>query len=79
MVIGIFSNAGDTYIMFVNRDYESDRMAMVRFAPKVKRLIEVVKDSSVPTQIGWSLDEKEKTGALKFRAGDARIFKVILQ
>jgi hypothetical protein len=77
MVIGIFNLAGDTYVMFVNRDYESDRMAMIRFALKVKRLIEVVKDSSVPTQIGWSLDEKEKTSALKFRAGDARIFKVI--
>jgi hypothetical protein len=53
-------------------------MAMVRFSPKVKRLIEVVKDSSTPAQIRWSQDEKEKTGALKFRAGDARIFKVIL-
>jgi len=79
MVIGIFSDAGDRYIMFVNRDYESDRTAIVRFAPKVKRLIEVVKDSSMPTQIRWSQDEKEKNGALKFRAGDARIFKLILQ
>ena len=78
MIIGIFSAAGDTYVMFVNRDYESDRMAMVRFSPKVKRLIEVAKDSSTPAQIRWSQDEKEKTGALKFRAGDARIFKVIL-
>jgi hypothetical protein len=78
MIIGTFSNAGDTYIMFVNRDYESDRMAMVRFSPKIRRLIEVVKDSSTPTQIRWSQDEKEKNGALKFRAGDARIFKVIL-
>jgi len=78
MVIGIFSAAGDTYVMFVNRDYESDRMAMVRFSPKVKRLSEVVKDSSTPAQIRWSQDEKEKTAALKVRAGDARIFKVIL-
>ena len=79
MIVGIFSDAGETYVMLVNRDYESDRMAMIRFSPKVKRLAEVVKDSSLPAQIGWPQDEKEKNCMLKFRAGDARIFRIIWQ
>ena len=77
MAIGIFNDKDETYVMFVNRDYENGRTAFVRFSPQVKRLAEIVKDSSTPAQLRWPQDEREKSCALKFRAGDARIFKVV--
>jgi len=76
LVVGVFSDGPAKYVMFVNRDYEKPRTAVIRFAPDVREALEVAKDSHSPARMAWSGDQGERVSVLEFAPGDARIFRV---
>jgi hypothetical protein len=76
LVIGVFSDGPATYVMFVNRDYEKPRTAVIRFAPDVREALEITKSDTTPARLAWAADERERVCVLEFGAGDARIFRL---
>jgi hypothetical protein len=76
-VIGIFKDGAETLVMFVNRDYKNERLAVVEFDPAVRGLVEIAKEASPTAAIRWPEGAAARTAALFLRPGDARIFKIL--
>jgi len=76
LVVGIFSDGPARYVLFVNRDYEKPRTAVVRFAPDVKEAREVAKDARPPVRFAWPADQGDRPCLLSFEPGAARIFEI---
>lgn len=76
LVIGVFSDGPAFYVIFVNRDYEQSRTAVVRFAADVREAREVAKSDRPPLRLAWPQGQSERTCVLEFEPGDARIFKL---
>jgi hypothetical protein len=76
LVIGVFSDGPVRYVLFVNRDYENPRTAVVRFSPDAKEAREVAKDARPPARFSWPTKQNEHVCALDFEPGDARIFRL---
>jgi len=76
LVVGVFSDGPAIYVMFVNRDYENPRTAVVRFGPGVREAQEIAKDNRPPARLAWSADQGDRVSVLEFAPGDARIFRV---
>jgi hypothetical protein len=76
LVIGLFSEARDRYVVFVNRDYENPRSAVIRFAPDVGEAREIPKSDRPPARLAWAAEQGERVCFLDFNPGDARIFRL---
>jgi hypothetical protein len=76
LVVGFFSDGAARYVLFVNRDYENPRTAIVRFSPDTKEACEVSKDARAPARFAWPSKQNERVCALDFEPGAARIFRV---
>jgi hypothetical protein len=76
LVIGVFSDGAARYVIFVNRDYEKPRAAVIRFAPDLREVREVSKDNRLPARFIWPAEQSERACALDFEPGDARIFRL---
>ncbi len=76
LVVGIFRDGAATYVMFVNRDYESARTAVVSFAPGIRGAAEIAKSSLPGVRFAWPADSSAGTCVLEFAPGDARIFRL---
>jgi hypothetical protein len=76
LVVGVFSDGPAPYIMFVNRDYEKPRTAVIRFASGMREALEIAKNDRPPVRLAWSADQSERVCVLEFAAGNARIFRL---
>lgn len=83
LVMGIFtdrlaasSDKPAVYVMFVNRDYERPRTAVVSFGPAVRGAVEVDKGARPPSRFAWPAGSSSPTCVLDFAPGDARIFRL---
>jgi hypothetical protein len=76
LVIGIFSDGPERYVVCVNRDYERARTAVIGFSPDVRQALEVVKNDRPPVRIVWPVSQTERISVLEFEPGGARIFRL---
>jgi len=76
LVVGLFSDGPEKYVVFVNRDYENPRTAVIRFGDNVLQAREVVKDDRPPARFAWPADQTDRICVLTFEPGAARIFRL---
>ncbi len=76
LVIGVFMDGAARCVLFVNRDYENPRTAVVRFSGEVKEAREVAKDARLPARLAWPAGQTDRTCVLAFEPGASRIFRV---
>ena len=76
LVVGIFSDGPERYVIFVNRDYEKPRTAVIRFAPDVRQAVELAKGDRPPVRLAWPADQADRACVLEFEPGAARVLKL---
>jgi hypothetical protein len=76
LIVGVFSDGPATYVMFVNRDYERPRTAIVHFAAVAQEAQEIAKNNRPQVRLAWPAVQGERVCVLEFGAGDARIFRL---
>ncbi|MEN6312508.1 MAG: hypothetical protein ABFD80_13345, partial [Acidobacteriota bacterium] len=76
LVIGVFADGPARYVIFVNRDYERERTAVVRFSPDVRDVREVETGRPAPARMAWPAGQDDHACVIEFDAGAARIFRV---
>jgi len=76
LVIGVFADGPARYVVFVNRDYEKERTAVVRFPADVREAREVETSRFAPARIAWPDGQDERVCVLEFGPGAARIFRL---
>jgi hypothetical protein len=76
LIIAIFSDGPERYVVLVNRDYERSRSAVVRLLPEVREAREIPKGSGTAVRMAWPNDRSERVCLVEFGPGDARIFRL---
>ncbi len=76
LIVAIFSDKPARYVLFVNRDHENPRTAVVRFSPRLMGVQEVAKDAHAPARLIWPADQDDRACVLEFAPGQARIFRL---
>ena len=76
LVVGIFRDGAARYVVFVNRDYENARTAVVRFSRDVNEAREVAKNAGPPVRLSWPADQDDRPSVLSFEPGAARVFRI---
>jgi len=76
LVIGVFADGPVRYVIFVNRDYERERTAVVRFSADVRQAQEIATGPSAPARFAWPAGQDDHACALEFGPGAARIFRL---